>query len=225
MINSPIDTLDIQNGYTPLTFILYMFLKIPINEPYQPYSVINKASIKLAHKTGSVQSTTMATSQKLRIFYIFGFFLLFNGVISEENFIRPEAQIQRRNGIPYYPKHFQTYVKDPSEKNFTGFRSAFQWSIGKTIDNNGIHNAMLFKVKDLATQKVNFDGQIGIYSHGSQIGIHLSFESVASSSPGPSFICSNNFLFFPGDHACFNSNYSLISYYIYYILSWCGTPW
>jgi len=153
----------------------------------------------------------MATSQKLNIFYIFGFFLLFN-------LIRSEELIQERAGSSVYPLHFKTYIKSYfPDNNFTGFRSAFQWTIGKEIDNYGIHNAMEFNVKDLATQNTTFRGQIGIVSFGSEISIHLSFDSVASAVPGPSFNCSNNFLFYRDIHACYNYKYSLISSAIYFL--------
>jgi len=193
----------------------------------------------------------MAASQVSWFLYLFGFFLLFSGVLSSPkdkastivvqnpNLIRstdveqkqdsriihvsPNAnhptdlELERAAGISKYTENFRVnFVK---VAGFTGFRSVFQWKIGKAVDNTnyGIHNAMAFSVNDSSNGNVQLLGQIGIYSNGSQIGVHLSLDSVASSTPGSSFKCSNDFPFYNGSHACFNSNYNLISNAIYYL--------
>ncbi|KAH8293191.1 hypothetical protein KR044_011294 [Drosophila immigrans] len=100
--------------------------------------------------------------------------------------------------------------------NSTGIRSVFQWSIGKASSGGGIHNALDFTIDD-AVNSQTLNGQIGIYNNGSQFGVHLSLDSVESSTPGTNFTCSNNFTFINGNHACFNSNYTFLSNAIYYL--------
>jgi len=99
---------------------------------------------------------------------------------------------------------------------FTGFRSVFQWTVGKSINNTnyGIENAMRFTANDSISKQIV--GNIGLYSNGSQIGVQLSLDTVQG-SPNPTFNCSKNFPFNNKTRACFNSSYSLISNAIYYL--------
>ncbi|KAM8717942.1 hypothetical protein ACLKA7_004617 [Drosophila subpalustris] len=177
----------------------------------------------------------MVLSQKSYFLCLFGFFLLINGVFTMPNFIysknleqdeatgvvvakpnliHSEDLVQERaTRDSKYPQNYQVNLVKFS--GYTGFRSVFQWTVGKTVNNTGIHNAMKFSVNDLVNNQLS--GDIGIYSNGSQIGVHLSMDSASNSSAGPSFQCSNNFPFSPGSQACFNSNYSLTPNAIYFL--------
>ncbi|KAM8717943.1 hypothetical protein ACLKA7_004618 [Drosophila subpalustris] len=179
----------------------------------------------------------MVLSQKSYFLCLFGFFLLFNGVFTMPNFIysknlgqdeAPGVVVAKPNLIhsedlvqeratrdSKYPQNYQVNLVKFS--GYTGFRSVFQWTVGQTVNNTGMHNAMKFSVNDLVNANTQLSGDIGIYSNGSQIGVHLSMDSASSSSAGPSFQCSNNFPFSPGSQACFNSNYSLIPNAIYFL--------
>ncbi|KAH8398498.1 hypothetical protein KR215_007581 [Drosophila sulfurigaster] len=103
-----------------------------------------------------------------------------------------------------------------AESNFNGIRSVFQWTIGDISSIGGIHNALDFSVNDSVTLQT-LNGHIGIYSNDSRTGIHLSFDSVDSSSPGPNFTCSDNFTLINGKQSCYNFNYTLTSNAIYYL--------
>ncbi|KAH8398491.1 hypothetical protein KR215_007568 [Drosophila sulfurigaster] len=103
-----------------------------------------------------------------------------------------------------------------AESNYTGIRSVFQWTIGDISSIEGIHNALDFSVSDTDTLQT-LNGHIGIYSIDSQTGIHLSFDAVDSSSPGPNFICSDTFTLINGKQTCYNLNYILTSNAIYYL--------
>ncbi|XP_034474438.1 uncharacterized protein LOC117781731 [Drosophila innubila] len=180
----------------------------------------------------------MGVSKGSSVLYLFGFFLLFNGVfaipslirfnnleqdegtgvfIANPNLIQPKDFVQERaTGDSKYPELYRVNLRKFA--GYTGFRSVFQWSIGKTVNNYGIQNAMKFSANELNNANKQISGDIGIYSNGSQIGVHLSLkEGASSSSAGKTFKCSNNFPFIPGSHACFNSNYTLIPKAIYFL--------
>ncbi|XP_034474440.1 uncharacterized protein LOC117781733 [Drosophila innubila] len=136
----------------------------------------------------------MGVSQRSSFLYLFGFFLLFNGVFAKPSLIQPKdvAQDQGTSVVfanpslihskdlvqdrtisnLNYPINYQVDFYPTAEKNFTGFRSVFQWTIGKTFNKYGIHNAMEFSVNDSLNSQLF--GQIGIYSNGSKIGVQLS---------------------------------------------------
>ncbi|KAM8717944.1 hypothetical protein ACLKA7_004619 [Drosophila subpalustris] len=142
----------------------------------------------------------MDVPEKSYIFCLFGFILLFNGVLTMPNLIhskdveQPEAPgvvvakpnlIQSKDLVQdrtvsnlKYPINYQVYFNQATEKNFTGFRSVFQWTIGKTFNKNGIHNAMEFVVDDSLNGSSQVFGQVGIYSKGSEIGVQLSLGTV-----------------------------------------------
>jgi len=172
------------------------------------------------------------------VLYLFGFFLLFNGVpaipslihtnnleqdethgviIAKPNLIQSKNFVQEQaTGDSKYPEHYR--VRLVQFPGYTGFRSVFQWTIGKTVNNYGLQNAMKFSANELINANKQISGDIGIYSNGSQIGVHLSLkEGASNSSAGKTFKCSNNFPFIPGSHACFNSNYTLIPNAIYFL--------
>ncbi|KAH8378240.1 hypothetical protein KR093_010322, partial [Drosophila rubida] len=98
---------------------------------------------------------------------------------------------------------------------FSGMRSVFQWTIGNLSKIGGVHNAMDFSINDSANLEIG--GQIGLFSNGSQIGVHLALDSVVNSTAGTNFTCSNNFALINGNHACFSYNYTLISNAVYYL--------
>ncbi|KAH8398492.1 hypothetical protein KR215_007567, partial [Drosophila sulfurigaster] len=101
---------------------------------------------------------------------------------------------------------------------FTGFRSAFQWTIGKSVSSNqGIQNSMKFTIEDATNATVQLSGEIGFNSKGSQIGVLLSMDELESNSTGFSFSCFNGFNFSADNNACFQSNFSMISNAIYFL--------
>ncbi|KAH8377265.1 hypothetical protein KR093_004570, partial [Drosophila rubida] len=112
-----------------------------------------------------------------------------------------------------YLENFRLIINGIVDKNFTGFRSAFQWSVGPTLKDGGISDIMLFTIYPLDNSTTLF-GEFGIYSNGSQLGVYLTMNWP---STFPSFSCSNNFSSSNTSVTCFNANYTLVSNAIYFL--------
>ncbi|XP_062139878.1 uncharacterized protein LOC133848362 [Drosophila sulfurigaster albostrigata] len=154
----------------------------------------------------------MNSSKQTCLFYLCGL-SLFCG--SKDLFeLQTSISVDQGPNFQGYNENFRVIIQEIPNSNFTGIRSVFQWRVGKTLNDGGINNIMMFYINDTENASTFLLGRIGIYSSGSQIGVHFTMDWPLNYPP---FNCSNNFSVSSDNLACFNANYTLITNAIYFL--------